>query len=258
MSSEFSNKRILITGGSDGVGLAVAEKAAADFASRVDIFDRNSPKNERLVDGDRVHFHEVDITDRSALATELAGLNGVDILFNNAGILRPGGLLDVEMEGLDDMLKVFILPQLLIIRTLIQDGKMTDLGRIIQMSSAMSLDYGYPEDAKKRLRAYRLVKRFVDAMIAELREELGEAGSGINIQTIHPGPIQTAMTGGVDATTGEVSLDYQDHMRELGWQVWHTPVEIAGEVKRLLSIPEVSSSVYDPRVKSFVLGEEED
>ncbi|MEM1184887.1 MAG: SDR family NAD(P)-dependent oxidoreductase [Planctomycetota bacterium] len=87
----MKGKRVLITGGGSGIGLALA-KAASHRGASVVITGRNVDKLDRAAAGDdRIEGRVCDVTDDSAvtaLRNELAATGGVDVLVNNAGIAR--------------------------------------------------------------------------------------------------------------------------------------------------------------------------
>lgn len=103
MDLEIKGKRALVTGGSKGIGKAVAECLAAEGANIV-IAARSAPELEATAATIRSRFGvEVttivaDLGTSEGLQTVVAGAGEVDILVNNAGAIPPGGLMAVSEE----------------------------------------------------------------------------------------------------------------------------------------------------------------
>ena len=103
MQFSLSDKSILITGGTQGLGAAVAEEAAAQEAARIAIAGRNREKGEKVADklseyGTAVRFFEADLSDIE-IQTRLVGevvdwAGGVDGLVNCAGRTDRASFVD--------------------------------------------------------------------------------------------------------------------------------------------------------------------
>jgi 3-oxoacyl-[acyl-carrier protein] reductase len=89
--SLLAQRAVVVTGGLSGIGRAVASKFASDGRSRVAVFDwkkRDSREKER----DNVRHYEVDVSDRAAVRDAVDDFGAVDVLINNAGIVRDAQL----------------------------------------------------------------------------------------------------------------------------------------------------------------------
>lgn len=103
MQLSLSGKSILITGGTQGLGAAVAEEAAAQQAARIAIAGRNREKGEKVADklseyGTAVRFFEADLSDIE-IQTRLVGevvdwAGGIDGLVNCAGRTDRASFVD--------------------------------------------------------------------------------------------------------------------------------------------------------------------
>ncbi len=103
----FTNKVVLITGGAMGIGKATAERFAEANATVV-ICDVNTDAGNATADAIGGHFYRVDITDRQAVQAwvddVVAKFGRIDVLVNNAGVLRDGQLVKFKDGELVDQM----------------------------------------------------------------------------------------------------------------------------------------------------------
>ncbi|EMA59684.1 SDR family NAD(P)-dependent oxidoreductase [Halorubrum lipolyticum] len=112
-SYDFANETVIVTGGSSGIGRAVARRFG-DAGATVLVADiRESPKgdadrpptHERIErDGGSAAFVETDVSDPAALDAVVEAareFGGVDVMVNNAGVFRGGPFLDIDAETFD-------------------------------------------------------------------------------------------------------------------------------------------------------------
>lgn len=111
---QLARKSALITGGASGIGRATALLFAREGAAIV-LADVNADAGQRVAEeivkaGGRVFFEPVDVT-RAADCRRLVGraireLGRIDILFNNAGIIRRATVLDLSEDDWDRVMAV--------------------------------------------------------------------------------------------------------------------------------------------------------
>ncbi|WP_123537661.1 SDR family NAD(P)-dependent oxidoreductase [Halosimplex salinum] len=108
---DFGDQTVVVTGGSSGIGRAVARRFGAAGATVVvaDVRERpkesGPPTHEAIEDaGGRATFVETDVSDPGEVASVVEAareFGGVDVMVNNAGIFRGAPLLDADPETFD-------------------------------------------------------------------------------------------------------------------------------------------------------------
>ena len=104
MDLELQGKRILITGGSKGIGFATAERFAREGANLILVArsgDELKSACDRLSTEHGVDVETVcaDLSTPGGIATVASAGSSIDVLVNNAGAIPPGSLLDVSAEN---------------------------------------------------------------------------------------------------------------------------------------------------------------
>ena len=226
--SPLSGRVALVTGGSRGIGAAIARRLAADGAD-VAVTYRNSPERAAEVAagiraaGRRATAIAADSADagaiRHAVETAAAELGRLDVLVNNAGTFPYGPLADVTIEELDATLAVH--PRAAFVAAQAAAPLMTDGGRIVSIGSNLAVRAGAPN-----MTLYAMSKAALDGLTRGLAHDL--ADRGITANTVHPGNTATDMNPpddpGADEARAETPLGrYAD------------PAEIAATVAHLAS-----------------------
>ena len=148
MKLDFSNKSVIVTGGTRGIGKAVA-CAFAGAGAKVVLSGRSAEKASAVaseIDGD-VHGLALDIADSKSVseffpaAQEILG--GIDVLVANAGITRDKLVMATKDEDWDDVLSTNLRGTFLCAREVIRPMIKSRSGRIIAMTSVIDDE---PED----------------------------------------------------------------------------------------------------------------
>jgi NAD(P)-dependent dehydrogenase (short-subunit alcohol dehydrogenase family) len=197
MDLELTGKRALVTGGSRGIGLAVARALAAEGCD-IALLARDATVlaaargKIQAESGRRVLAVSADTGDdeavRAAIASVTAGLGGVDILVNAAARPNTSGAV-VGIDGFDaadfsEQVNVKVLGYLRCIRAVVQSMRASGWGRIINISGLAARSSGAITGTVRNVAVAALSKNLAD--------ELGP--DGINVNVVHPGVTITEST----------------------------------------------------------------
>jgi NAD(P)-dependent dehydrogenase (short-subunit alcohol dehydrogenase family) len=193
---QLAGKRAVVTGGSRGIGLAVARALAAegaDIALAARDKDALDAASNVLAGeyGCRVIGVTVDTADDASVAemvrTVSAGLGGVDILINAAATPDAGvtSLANLTNEQFLDAMNVKVLGYLRCIREVAPLMRASGWGRIINISGLAARSAGSLNGSMRNVA--------VAAMTKNIADELG--AQGINVTVVHPGVTVTEKTG---------------------------------------------------------------
>ncbi len=143
MDLGLTARRAVVTGGSKGIGLAVARELAAEGAS-VAICARNpgevrAAANELMALGGTVHTSVTDVTRPDEVAAFIAGaadaLGGIDILVNNAGAAHPGSFETLTDEAWQGDIDVKLFSQIRCTRAALPHLRASDAARVININA---------------------------------------------------------------------------------------------------------------------------
>lgn len=185
MELNLRDKKVLITGGSKGIGKAIASAFVSEGA-QVSIVGRSVSSLEETRDllGDQVSIFSADISksdEREKLIQDFIKKHGrIDVLINNAGGTRGSGLLETDMSDFYESFELNYFSAVHLSKLVIGDMKKNQAGSIINITSLYGRESGGSityNNAKSALISF--TKSLADEVIQE----------GIRVNSIAPGSI---------------------------------------------------------------------
>jgi 3-oxoacyl-[acyl-carrier protein] reductase len=189
--SKLANKVAFVTGGSRGIGAAIAKRLAADGASVAITYAKDSAAASAVVEaiettGGKAIAIQADAADaktaQSAVEKAVAALGRLDVLVNNAGIAIPKKFEDTTLEELDRVIDTNLRGVFITTKAALKH--MNDGGRIIMIGSCVGERLLTPG-----LAPYSATKGAVKMFTQGLSREVGDRK--ITVNNVQPGPIDT-------------------------------------------------------------------
>ncbi|MHC8305933.1 SDR family NAD(P)-dependent oxidoreductase [Pseudomonas sp. PB3P13] len=191
--SSLIGKRAFVTGGSRGIGAAIARRLAAEGADVAIAYEQSAAAAQAIVEelrnaGRCAVAIQMDAASpdsvRQAVDRAAAELDGLDILVNNAGIFRAGPVEAMTVQDIDDTLAVNIRAVLLASQAAL--AYLPAGGRIISIGSNLA-----EQVPGEGLSLYSMSKAALIGWTKGLARDLGPRGITVNV--VHPGSTDTDM-----------------------------------------------------------------
>jgi 3(or 17)beta-hydroxysteroid dehydrogenase len=234
----LSGKTVLITGGTAGIGLAIAERARDEGATVVVTGrdpDRGREAACRL--GDSAQYIQQDVTDETqwdAVTDQVSGKYGhLDVLVNNAGSLGDRDVQDLESVSLDEWRRISaanLESTFLGCRAAIRSMKGNGGGAIVNMSSTAGM-LGTPAFI-----AYGAAKAAIAHVTKSVALHCARRGYGIRCNCVHPAIIETSMRDQlIRLYGGDFDAARTTYLSRVPLGRFGTPEEVAAAVVHLAS-----------------------
>lgn len=190
---ELNGKVALVTGGSRGIGAAIAKRLAREGAAVALTYVSSADKAEAVAkeieaDGGTALVIHADSGDPDAVVAAVEHtvqtLGGLDILVNNAGIFHAGSLEETNVDEIDRVLAVDV--RAVFVAAQAAARHLGDGGRIITIGSAVADHMPVPG-----MTLYTTAKAALVGLTKGLARDLGPRG--IRVTVVHPGMIDTDM-----------------------------------------------------------------
>jgi 3-oxoacyl-[acyl-carrier protein] reductase len=193
MSQNLEGKVAVVTGGSRGIGAAIAKRLAADGATVAITYTKGADAAASVVKiieraGGKAIAIQADATAadavKAAIDKTVATFGGVDVLVNNAGTAIPNKFEDATLEELDRVIDINVRGTFIATQAALKH--MNDGGRIIMIGSCVGERVMTPG-----LVPYAATKGAIKMFTQGLAREVGSRG--ITVNNIEPGPIDTEL-----------------------------------------------------------------
>ena len=195
MSGSLTGRRALVTGGTRGIGLAIAERLREDGATV--LVTGRRPQAEGL---DGFEYRGVDFAEPSALEAfaEEARDWSPDVLVNNAGINKLSPFGEIEPSDFDRIQAVNVRAPMLLCRAVAPGMRERGWGRIVNIASIWSIL------SRAGRGSYSASKFALDGLTAALAAEV--AAHGVLANCVSPGFVDTELTRNVLGEDGIAGL----------------------------------------------------
>jgi 3-oxoacyl-[acyl-carrier protein] reductase len=220
LSRSVAGKVAIVTGAASGMGRATAH-LLSDEGAKVAVVDLDPERVAVVVKeitdaGGEAEGFDVDVSDPAAVKALIAGVverfGGIDILINNAGVSIPASAAEASDEEFDAAwqrtIAVNLTAQALLVRAALPYLKVNGEGRVVNIASTEGLI------ATAGIPAYTASKHGVIGLTKSLAVELGR--SGVNVNCICPGPINTGMTAAIPDAAKETYARRRVPLRRYG------------------------------------------
>lgn len=230
MEREFKNQTVLVTGGSRGIGKAIALGFASRGASVAIVYTKNHDAARRTLEeieaaGARGMARSCDVRDWDAvrLTVEEVGnrLGDIDVLVNCAGVVRDSLLVSMEVDDWRTVIETNLNGAFYFMRAIGEGMVLRRRGRIINVSSISAARGG------KGQANYAASKAGLNALTRAAALEL--APRGITVNAVAPGMVLTEMSATVRGLAGD------EIKRGIPMRRFATPEDVVGAVLFLAS-----------------------
>lgn len=223
----MSGKTAVVTAAAQGIGRATALALAREGA-KVMATDINAGKLQELEGNDRLRTRPLDVLDVKAIASLADELGPVDVLFNCAGYVHHGTILDCTEQDWDFSFDLNVRSMYRITKALLPGMLTQGRGSIVNMSSAASSVKGVPN---------RFVYGTTKAAVIGLTKSVAAdyVGKGIRCNAVCPGTVETPSLEDRIAALADQQAAQRDFMARQPMERFGTPEEIAALVVYLAS-----------------------
>ena len=222
-------RSVVITGGSRGIGAAAVRRFCAEGDRVTFFFEKNRAAAQALADETGARAVCCDVADEGAVRAAFAELTDLDLLINNAGVAHYGLISEITPDEWRRLFAVNVDGVYHCVRAALPFFLRKQQGCVLNVASVWG-QVGASCEA-----AYSATKGAVIALSKALAQEL--APSGIRVNAVAPGVIDTDMCACLDAET-KTALAAETPLGRLG-----TPQDIADALLYLANAPFVTGQV---------------
>jgi clavulanate-9-aldehyde reductase len=227
MDHPLEGRRVLVTGGSSGIGEAMLD-AFVDAGASVGVLGRDPDRLRSIAQRTGAVTCRADVRDLAGLGAAIAAvagaLGGLDALVNNAGVMLHSRVSAGRMADWDEMVGVNVSGVLHASYAALPYLRDAPLADVVNISSVAAERVAAPD-----FTVYSATKAALNRLTEGLRLDFG--GFGIRVSLVSPGVVRT------DWTRGIVDPGLRQAMGELRDRVGLAPRVVADQVAYLLALP---------------------
>lgn len=222
---DFSGLRVLVTGGSSGIGLGIA-RAFAGAGAQVTVTGRRPAASAYDVDLSAFEYRPLDLRDAAAIESVAASLASLDVLVNNAGANLPGGRSEYQPDVFEESVRINLFGAYRLAAAchdkLARSG--LDGGASVLNLASMASYFGIAA-----VPGYGAAKAAIVQMTKTLA--VAWAKDGIRVNAVAPGLIRSQMTARIQDLPEYTRKDFE----RMPLNRWGTPDDVAPAVLFLSS-----------------------
>jgi 2-keto-3-deoxy-L-fuconate dehydrogenase len=236
MTNWVKGKTVLVTAAARGIGRATA-LAFSRAGAKVTATDINETALADLSDGTGIHVRPLDVLKDEAVRQTVAAVGPVDVLFNGAGFVHSGSILEMKVTEFDFAIDLNVRSMIRTIRAVLPAMLERGGGAIINMASVASSMKGVPNRF-----AYGTTKAAVIGLTKAVAADY--VGRGIRCNAICPGTVespslQDRMRAQGDYDAARAAFIARQPMGRIG-----TPEEIADLAVHLANATYTTGQAY--------------
>lgn len=176
-------KTIVITGGSDGLGRALAESLSSE--NKVIILARNEAALHMIAANTGAEYITCDVRDAKSVREAFEQIESIDVLINNAGVIVNGDLTETSDEVIANVITTNTIGGIYVAKAALKIMKQQKSGRIINVISQAGIT------AKANRSVYNASKWALTGFTKAIEEEAKEYG--VLVTGFYPGTIRTEL-----------------------------------------------------------------
>tara|TARA_R110000764_G_scaffold34487_7_gene76866 strand:+ start:174 stop:917 length:744 start_codon:yes stop_codon:yes gene_type:complete len=184
---------VIITGGARGIGEGICKVFCNEGATVAlwDVLEEGQKTADRIAkNGGKIFYQNVDVSSQESVDKAVAKVNSeygkIDVLINNAGIIRDRSILKMSREEWDQVMRVNVDSLYITAKAVVPHMKTANYGRIISASSVNAFQGAFGQTN------YSASKAAIVGFTHSLCREVGKYN--ITVNAIAPGFIKTEMT----------------------------------------------------------------